>query len=73
MSKKQERYSVKEYAKLKDLSLSAIYKAIREERINFERIGSHYIILPEKSKCMSCKLCNLPTDGEKCYSKRCPA
>lgn len=19
-----------------------------------------------------CKLCNLPTDGEKCYSKRCP-
>jgi hypothetical protein len=19
-----------------------------------------------------CKVCNLPTDGEKCYSKRCP-
>jgi len=20
----------------------------------------------------SCKVCNLPTDGKKCYSKRCP-
>ena len=34
------------------------------------------IVLNEVKKLLPqdnfCKVCNLPTDGEKCYSKRCP-
>ena len=33
------------------------------------RIGAVIESLPQDDLC---KVCNLPTDGEKCYSKRCP-
>lgn len=33
------------------------------------RIGAVMEPLPQDN---FCKVCNLPTDGEKCYSKRCP-
>lgn len=46
MSKLQKkRYSVKEYAKKKKVSVQAIYKAIHESRLTFEKIGETYIII----------------------------
>lgn len=33
------------------------------------RLGDVIESLPQDN---FCKVCNLPTDGEKCYSKRCP-
>jgi hypothetical protein len=33
------------------------------------RLGAVIESLPQDK---FCKVCNLPTDGEKCYSKRCP-
>jgi len=33
------------------------------------RLGAVTESLPQDN---FCKVCNLPTDGEKCYSKRCP-
>lgn len=33
------------------------------------RLGDVVELLPQDN---FCKVCNLPTDGEKCYSKRCP-
>lgn len=31
-----------------------------------------YNVIESLSQDNFCKVCNLPTDGEKCYSKRCP-
>lgn len=43
LSKKQ--LSVKQYAEIKGVTVGAVYKAIREERVSFEKIGSTYIII----------------------------
>lgn len=40
-----KRLTVKEYADSKDVTVSAVYKAIREGRVNFEKIGKVYLII----------------------------
>ena len=58
----EEHYSLddlmEEYAK--------IYHEIEVKKF---RLGDVVESLPQENYC---KVCNLPTDGEKCYSKRCP-
>lgn len=39
--------SVKEYAILKGMAESTVYKAVRENRVKFEKIGNHILILTE--------------------------
>lgn len=43
LSKKE--YSVKEYASLKKVSIPAVYKAIREKRIDFTKKFGVYVII----------------------------
>jgi hypothetical protein len=40
----QKKLTVKQYADLKEVTVGAIYKAIKEGRVSFEKIGSVYII-----------------------------
>lgn len=40
-----KEYSVKDYAKLKGVSLPAVYKAIRENRVSYTRKFGVYVIL----------------------------
>lgn len=42
---KTKRYSVKDYAKLKGVSVTAIYKAIHTNRLAYEKAGSVYLII----------------------------
>jgi hypothetical protein len=44
-----------------------IYEHIQE--VKKFRSGNVIESLPQNN---FCKVCNLPTDGKKCYSKRCP-
>lgn len=41
----KKKYTVKQYAELKNVTVGAVYKAIREDRISFEKIGSVYLII----------------------------
>ena len=41
----KKEYSVKEYANHKNCSVSAVYKAISENRVAFKKIGSTYIVI----------------------------
>jgi len=47
-----------------------------ECRYFFDNVIEKQCIIPVVVKLLPqdnyCKVCNLPTDGEKCYSKRCP-
>lgn len=42
---KKQRYSVKDFAEKQEVTVQAVYKAIKEHRIDFEKIGSVYIII----------------------------
>lgn len=43
---KKKEYSVKEYAKLKKVTVGAVYKAIRENRVNYTtKFGIKIIIV----------------------------
>ena len=44
-------------------------KSINEHLSEQLRLGAVIESLPQDN---FCKVCNLPTDGEKCYSNRCP-
>lgn len=41
----KKEYSVKDYAKLKSVSIPAVYKAIREKRIDFTKKFGVYVII----------------------------
>ena len=41
----KKKYTVKQYAELKKVTVGAVYKAIREDRVSFEKIGSVYLII----------------------------
>ena len=41
----KKKLTVKQYADLKDVTVGAVYKAIREDRVSFEKIGSVYLII----------------------------
>jgi hypothetical protein len=47
----------------------AIAVRYHESEVKKFRLGAVIESLPQDK---FCKVCNLPTDGEKCYSKRCP-
>lgn len=45
MKKLQKKtYTVKQYATLMDVTVQAVYKAIREDRVTYEKIGNTYLI-----------------------------
>lgn len=41
----KKKYTVKQYADLKEVSTTAVYKAIKEDRVAYEKIGSVYLII----------------------------
>lgn len=41
----KKKLTVKQYADLKKVTVGAVYKAIREDRVSFEKIGSVYLII----------------------------
>lgn len=41
----KKKYTVKQYAGLKNVTVGAVYKAIREDRVSYEKIGSVYLII----------------------------
>ena len=40
-----KRYTVSQYSELKGVTKSAVYKAIKENRVNYEKIGNVYLII----------------------------
>ena len=48
-------------------------KIIPKENVTYDEKSRSYIVRQEHlPQDKFCKICNLPTDGEKCYSNRCP-
>jgi len=41
---KQKTSTVKQYADLIGVTVGAVYKAIREDRVTYEKIGNTYLI-----------------------------
>jgi len=42
---KIKKYTVKQYADKRKVTVGAIYKAIREDRIKYEKIGNTYLVI----------------------------
>lgn len=40
-----KKQTVKQYADEKGVTVGAVYKAIREKRVKYEKLGNFYIIL----------------------------
>lgn len=43
----KKRYSVKEYAKKLGISKMAVYKKIHKDQVEYEKIGSLYLVIDE--------------------------
>lgn len=43
----KKRMSVSEYAELRKIAISTVYKYIRLKKVLFERVGYHYLIITE--------------------------
>ena len=40
-----KKLTVRQFADLKGVTVGAVYKAIKEDRVNYEKIGSVYLII----------------------------
>lgn len=43
----KKQMSVSEYAELRKIAISTVYKYIRLKKVSFERVGHHYLITTE--------------------------
>ena len=72
-----ELYEYSENADIKQISTKNLKEYIKDftnelnNRSKVENLALSGVVksLPQDNYC---NVCNLPTDGEKCYSKRCP-
>lgn len=63
------RYPKSEFEKISDMEMYHEIVAMIEKLINKNSVIPD-VVKPLQDK--FCTVCNLPTDGEKCYSGRCP-